>query len=255
MEIKRNVQDKDPRIKRLESLLEYLVEIRCNGNRIRQLTKIIQNAYEQNPKELERYFNHSNKLISGIASSAYYHLTGDLNPLQELEYGGLGVTLTSTPPKLSFAKKQLWFSKITGAALYRSQIDDHALSYSEIGGCALGNSICKGNSLRKAKTKNSALRGSEIEESAGFESENTDHALRSSTISNYALFRSKNRGFSLGCSTIKGGLERSENEESSLEAVKIKGFSLHNAKMQNDFFKKTQIKGNLLKKEMKELKI
>ena len=66
-----------------------------DGVKIRKLVKVVERAYKNDPSKLEKYFINSNPYVAGIASSAFFALTGNMSHIQELEYGGLGLELES----------------------------------------------------------------------------------------------------------------------------------------------------------------
>lgn len=86
---------------------------RQNGNRIRQVVRAAAKAYQSNPEQLKEYFNHDENLLAGIATSAYHRITGDLNPCQEIKYGGLGVIIDNSEEGLSLTprEEERWTSK------------------------------------------------------------------------------------------------------------------------------------------------
>ena len=96
----------DMKEKKLEELVRRCVEKR-NGNRIRHIVRVVAKAYEKNPEKLRRYFSSDDALVAGIATSAYYSLTGDIEPILKTRYGGLGatITLSGSDDVLTFLKK------------------------------------------------------------------------------------------------------------------------------------------------------
>lgn len=131
----------DMKEKKLEELVRRCVEKR-NGNRIRHIVRVVAKAYEKNPEKLREYFDEHrqerhmtyeerqlrdelrdeyglpvpliftesykhDELVAGIATSAYYSLTGDIEPILKTRYGGLGatITLSGSDDVLTFLKK------------------------------------------------------------------------------------------------------------------------------------------------------
>ena len=169
--------NKDNKKRRLSSLL-YKVVKNKNGNAVRHLTRIIAKAYKSNPEKLRKYFNDSEKLISGIATSAYNFLTGEITPMQSTEYGGLGAILTNTPKNLIFKDNQLWYSKNSGCALLYSKNSGYALRGSENSGSALSVSTNSENALKNSENSGHALWHSENSGCALEGSENSEYVFK-----------------------------------------------------------------------------
>ena len=111
------------------------------GKRIRHLVRIVANAYSEDPEELKEYFENPNELVVGIATSAYHFLTGDIRPIQEKEYGGLGAIVNGSEKYLTFKKNQLWFSKLTNGALNHSILSELSLNFSVSDGSSLKSAV------------------------------------------------------------------------------------------------------------------
>ena len=215
----------------LEKLLEKVIE-RKNGNRVRHLTRIISNAYSENSEELKQYFNdNTNQFITGIATSAYHFLTGDIGPILEKDFGGFGAIVDNSEEGLEFNNRQLWHSKISGDSLRHSKNKGNALRYSENSGNALWKSKNRGHSLESSNNKGDALwksnnKGDALSSSKNSKhslgySENSERALEYSKNRGYTLWKSNNKGYALKDSKISGdALWYSENSENALEGSK-----------------------------------
>ena len=163
-----------------------------NGNRIRDIVKVVAKTYEKNPVEIMKYFNHEDRKIAGIATSAYHLLTGDLTPMCRREFGGLGAIINDSEFGLTFGRNQLQFSENSGVALTGSKNSEYALCFSENSGYALRDSENSGSALNGSKNSGSALRDSENSEDALCGSENSEDALRGSENTPFVLRDSKN---------------------------------------------------------------
>jgi len=123
-----------------------------NGNGVRHVMKIVSKSYKENPEELREYFNSRNSFIGGIATSAYYFLTGIMEPIQEFEYGGLGAIIDDSEKELEFGRSQLWFARLNKNSLNNSKNSSNSLWYAEIYGNALESSeIYSDSVLKEAK--------------------------------------------------------------------------------------------------------
>ena len=203
-----------------ENRFVELVETAYNknkGNRIRHLVRILADSYQENPERLKSYFNNKNFLITGIATSAYHFLTGDIKPIQSRKFGGLGAIINDSEKGLTFNRNQLYFSKNSGDALWDSENSGDALKYSKNSGDALKYSKNSDSALRDSKNSGDALKYSENSDSALKDSENSDYALWGSKNSVDALWGSKNSG---------DALKYSKNSDSALRDSKNSGDAL-----------------------------
>ena len=176
---------------KLSKLLEKTVDEK-NGNRIRHLTRIISKAYSKNPKHLKKYFNASDDYIAGIATSAYNLLTKEIEPMQEIKFGGLGAILNEMKKGLEFSQSQLWFSKNSEFSLWYSKNSGNSLKGSENSGNSLWNSKNSGNSLVDSKNSRNSLWYSENSGDSLWYSENSGDSLWCSENSGNSLVDSKN---------------------------------------------------------------
>ena len=238
-------EEKNTRTK-LPNLIEKLYNIK-NGNRMRQVVRIVAKAYKQNPEQLKEYFNHEHDKLAGIATSAYHLLTGDIMPIQETEYGGLGAIIEKSEKGLEFRKCQLQFAKLSKRALQKSKNKEQALQYSENieqalqdsmnseqalqysinkgetlqnsinKGETLQNSINKGEALKYSKNENQTLQHSRNTNQTLWHSKNTDTSLHNSINEENALWHSENTGNALEKSQNTGDtLYKSKNSKESL---------------------------------------
>lgn len=145
---------------RFVKLLENSFENK-NGNRIRHLVRIVANSYSENPEKLKEYFENQDKLVVGIATSAYHFLTGDIEPIRTLEYGGLGSIINESDEGLKFNQNQLWFAKLSGNSLWNSENSGDSLKYSENNDDSLDWSKNSENSLEYSKNEGNSLTCSE----------------------------------------------------------------------------------------------
>lgn len=183
----------------IEKLDELLGKITGeeNGNRVRHLTRIISKAYSENPGKLEDLYNNPNQFIAGIATSAYYLLTGDMTPIIETDFGGFGAIIGNTEEGLKFNCHQLW--------------------YSEIGKYGLWNANISGKALRYADTGEDSLMYANISGDASWHTNNSGDSSRYAKLSGRALWHSRNSGRALGDSDSKEkALAYSKNIDYSL---------------------------------------
>jgi|TARA_B100001971_G_C18243616_1_gene572650 hypothetical protein len=155
----------DGRLSREERLTGILSKAigKKNGNMVRHVMKIVSRTYRENPEELREYFSSHNKLIAGIATSAYNFLTRIIEPIQEIEYGGFGAIINNGENGLEFGRNQLWFARLDADSLWYSRISDCSLWYAEIEGRALRYSEFSDSALKEAK-----FRGTVKKESLNF---------------------------------------------------------------------------------------
>ncbi|MBW6442253.1 hypothetical protein K0A97_00520 [Patescibacteria group bacterium] len=154
---------------RIISHLENLIDKEEDGKGVRKIVKKFEEGYRKNPEVLKKHLHDINSLFSGVISSAYYGLTGDLGPIQELEYGGLGVTLGKMPEGLSFRKRQLWFSELGYNALTKSRIKEDvgwgalikgfAVGYSKVGGYAFFSAEAEEYACTNVSARDNAFKG------------------------------------------------------------------------------------------------
>ncbi|MBN1175682.1 hypothetical protein JXA48_03485 [Candidatus Woesearchaeota archaeon] len=100
--------------------------------KIQRLRQIVTNAYRDNPDGLKRYFNYDLPVFAGLASSAYFQLTGDISPCLSLVYGGLGSVVNDSPENLKIGRCQFHYSTIGKHAFGKASLDDLALMGSEV---------------------------------------------------------------------------------------------------------------------------
>lgn len=221
--------------KKLIGLVEKIIE-KNNGNRARHLVNIIVNHYMGDIRErleLKEYFNHKNPYIQGIATSVYAIITerrmgiADLSEAQKVEYGGFGATLIRTKRKLKFGKKQLWFSKNSGVALWGSENGGESLWYSVNSGRALSYATMKDNSLWFSYNSGESLRGAFLSDLSAWYSTNKEESLKRAFSCGYSLLRSSNYDMSLRESINRGcALAFSKNTGHSLFLSRNTGESL-----------------------------
>ncbi len=236
---------------------------RKDGARLRHLTRVISRAYQESPEELGDYFEAKDELVAGIATSAYYYLTGNIIPIQKIEYGGLGAIITENLEKvtsfhpgcvfgtgrdlgtesskrLEFNRCQLQFARLSGTALKKSINSDDALKYSENSEYSLWYSENSGNSLQYSKNSDCALQTSENSGNSLQHSINSGHSfLGGSRNSGNALQYSCNFGNSLNVSTNSGNsLQYSVNLGESLRNSTNSGFALFKSRnSQNSLYR------------------
>ncbi|VVB83905.1 Uncharacterised protein [uncultured archaeon] len=199
-------------IDRFEILLESAVQF-GEGNRIRHLADIIAKSYSKKPEELISFFSNDNKHIAGIATSAYYSITEDIEPALSIEYGGLGAVVASTKIRLKIGQSQFLFSRNSGNAFWFSENSGNAFGYSENSGDSFRSSMNRGesfknsinqgesfqdsencwNSFEKSTNKGYSLWGSRNNEHSFYYSDNSENAARGSTNDNYSFCRAKIR--------------------------------------------------------------
>jgi len=95
---------------------------------------------------------------AGLLSSVHYMLTQDFGLVRELPYGGLGITLTSSPKKLLFFDNQLHFASLSGSALREVELRGNAFYRGLATGNSLWNARCFNDSGAYAEYRNQALR-------------------------------------------------------------------------------------------------
>ncbi len=201
--------------KKLENLIEKAYR-KTNGNRIRQLVKVVANAYKENPEELRNYFKRENK-VSGIATSAYYLLTKNISPIQDESYGGLGVSISDSEEGLRFSRNQMQFAKISGTALFKSVNSDYSLWHVETSGFALSGSRNYDCSLWHSKNKENSLVDSKNYDYSLYGSANEGFSLWYSKNHNHSLYNSANSRFSLGYSiNAENTIRDSDNSDHAL---------------------------------------
>ncbi len=80
-----------------QKLERVLNKARFDGNRTRDIVNLMVNkAQKYGPIGtfyLKKLIKDKNKYLAGAASSAYAMITGNLEPISNLEFGGLGITL------------------------------------------------------------------------------------------------------------------------------------------------------------------
>lgn len=86
-----------------------------DGNLLRHFVEATAEAHTEKPESLRSYFSGISEKFAGIATSAYYLLTGDLTPVKEKKFGGLGLTISREELSLPFLKDQFYFALVDGA--------------------------------------------------------------------------------------------------------------------------------------------
>lgn len=208
--------------KKLIRLIERAYDNK-KGCSLRRLVKTVAKAYEGNLNALAGYFGHDNDKLAGIATSAYHLLTGNYEPMQQIEYGGLGAIIHAEKrdysTTLSFGRNQLHFAGLSGHALYDSENSGNALWFSENSGDALQSSKNSEKSLQCSKNSGQALMYSKNSDEALWHSRNSGLALGSSKNSGKSLWHSENSGLTLGYSENNGeSLRYSRNNAGALDA-------------------------------------
>ena len=102
-------------------------KIEHSSQKMRKFVNLITKKYKENPEELRSYFNSDTEVLAGLASSAYFELTGNIFPIQSLRYGGLGCTINDCKKGLDFSRDQLNFAYIGKNALENAVITENAL--------------------------------------------------------------------------------------------------------------------------------
>lgn len=187
-----------------------------DGNVLRLLNKTIAKYYQENPVKLKRYFKNKNELISGIATSAYHSLTGDITPITKIDKGGLGAIIHESEENLKFGRHQLHFSKISGDALKKSKNK----------GYSFWNSIFTKNACEESINSEHSIRYSEFHLGAGWKSTNSGNSLWYCKFYEHTLWHSNNVGDVLkDCrkeqTALKGALNSKKVEENLSKKVLI----------------------------------
>jgi hypothetical protein len=198
-----------------------------NGRKLRQIVKNFATLYQNDPESLRTNCDSDYEKVAGVATSAYYHLTGDIKPIQERGYGGLGVTIRVSEPGLEFGRSQLHYARLGGTALQFSKNSNLALWMSKNAGYALQGSVNTdlalmgsvnyGNSLQKSRNDECALAYSCNFRNALQQSKNSGDALKNSRNFRNALQDSANRDNALEFSINRAdALKNSSNENSAV---------------------------------------
>jgi hypothetical protein len=124
---------------KLANLIEKNYE-KKKGKQLRRIVRLVADSYKDTPLLLKPYFSHENPKLAGIATSAFYLITGNIEPIQTTEYGGLGAIIDKTGAGLRFWENQLHFAKLSGNSLRNSENSGDALKYSENSGNVLEHS-------------------------------------------------------------------------------------------------------------------
>lgn len=114
---------------RLDNLLNKLVDVsgkNVNGNRIRQVVRILAKKYKNSPENLVEFMSSKNPLVSGIGVSVYAMLTEDYDEICNYEFGGLGFISNDSEYSLSLDKNQGWAQKLSGTAGYEQELDGNS---------------------------------------------------------------------------------------------------------------------------------
>ena len=211
---------------KLEELLEKEIkEEKIIGDEIRNLTRIIANDYSENPEKLEKLYNHPNKHLAGMATSAYHFLTGDIDPIGKIDFGGFGAIIDKSEAGLEFNRNQLfWYAEISKRALEGLKISGlRPFWHSDIIGYALRNAINTGSSFWFSNLRDGALEGSV----------NSEHALGHAVIIDKALRKTYNKGYALKCARVSGD---------ALGAAVISDYALRYSEVSGDALKNTRIR-------------
>ena len=176
-------------------------------------------------KEQLRKLMEDDDKVAGIATTAYYYQTGDILPIVEHEYGGLGIILgqnTEDPihEGLELESNQFYLALLEGLVLPHSKISGYA------GFCSIG----KGRVLFHANTSEHALEFSSHEDQSLRFSDNGDFALIGSFHKGRSLVGSTNRD-NAGTSSVFLGrsLENSTNYDETGMYSDIGEFAMRNA--------------------------
>ncbi|MBI2140737.1 hypothetical protein HYU14_07485 [Candidatus Woesearchaeota archaeon] len=149
-------------------------------NRMKKLAE----QFRGNPKGLFPYFERDN-LLGGVAASAYLWLTskdgpGDIVPILEHPWGGLGAIVHETPEGLEVGGNRFDCSVIGGHAFPGAVTRGNAFQYSVISGSALRNSENYDDTLQHSRKERWALEGSMNYDRSGQDSFNRGWAYNGS---------------------------------------------------------------------------
>jgi hypothetical protein len=223
----KKTQTLEQKEQRLVDFVNRAYELK-RGDRIRQVARIVADAYKGKSNQLKEYFDHGDEKLAGIATSAYFMLTDDMRPLKGAGFGGLGLILSEPCPgeHHSFSRNQLHFARLSGFALNHSMNSGNALWHSRNSGGALNDSENSGCALKWSINTDHTL----------WSSLNSDDALAESTNLSMALDKSVNKGRALSKSeNFQGALKDSQNSDSALSNSKNLGqYCLHESINRNN---------------------
>ncbi len=195
--------------RRFRRLVNSLYESK-NGNAIRNLVSTVAKAYEKRPEDLidflsskyrpdkieqTFFFNQTADLVEGIATSAYHALTGDIDPMQNTVYGGLGASISESDKRLLFSNSQLQFAKVSGTALQESCLMESALKYAIVSDDALQKSWSWREVLMGAHISGNAMQYA-IHQGNGLDAKNGTIIEGDNTLLHARITRYDNLSFS-----------------------------------------------------------
>jgi len=167
----------------LKDMTERLIEEYKSqrGDLIRQRVRVIAEEYRNKPKELRNYFDDENLLLAGIATSAYHFITGEIEPIQSTQFGGIGAIILDSSMDLEFELDQLHFAQIFGKSLRGANLKDNAGWSAE----AYEYSLWRANLIDNSMTY------SKIYDEVGLKATLKDNAMKYSTRTKGTLHRAK----------------------------------------------------------------
>ena len=120
------VEAQDLELSELQQKCDYV------RGKIQRLNRIICHNYRKDPERLRGYFNAAEDILAGLATSAYFQLTGDMRPCLERMRGGLGAIVSDSVEGLDIGRLQFPYSTIRREAFRDANAKDFALMGSKI---------------------------------------------------------------------------------------------------------------------------
>lgn len=150
-----------------------------DGEELRQRVRNLVVNHENHFEDLKDYLlsPEDQPLLNGLVTSAYAAITGDLQPVLDFEYGGLGLATEIDAGGLSFGRNRLHFAKFSETALQGARFIENSGYRSEWSGQAGQRSYVTDDAMKCSRNSDDAFMYSTFSGRSFADSVNTGRAL------------------------------------------------------------------------------